>query len=186
MPTKSCLSKLERPCRPRWDESVKTCLLFLKQTTCSFSEDHQNKWSFEKKIWLGWSNWVTVFPKMFLGMQFFGNIHFCISELLTFFTISRTEGESGAKRIFPISRGFTALQAILVKGFDSKFWINALQKGAEDRKKERQSLCNPTQILSHVTCSRAFYWQYRQFESEWVKAHSAVQKYNVWMDRKDY
>lgn len=71
---------------------------------------------------------------MFPGMQFFSNMHFCISELLTFFRIFRTEGESGAKRIFPISRGFTALQAILVKGFDSKFWINALQKGAKDRK----------------------------------------------------
>lgn len=73
---------------------------------------------------------------MFLGMQFFRNIYFCISELLTFFMISRTEGESGAKRIFPISRGFTALQTILVKGFDSKFWINALQNGAKDRKKD--------------------------------------------------
>lgn len=79
---------------------------------------------------------MTVFQKMFLRMQFFRNIHFCISELLTFFRICRTEGESGAKRIFPISRGFTALQAILVKGFDSKFWINALQKGAKDRKKD--------------------------------------------------
>lgn len=79
---------------------------------------------------------MTVFQKKFLEMQHFRNIHFLISELLTFFMISRTEGESGAKRIFPISRGFTALQAILVKGFDSKFWINALQKGAKDRKKD--------------------------------------------------
>lgn len=76
---------------------------------------------------------MTSFQKMFPRMHFFRNIHLCISKL-TFLSICRTEGESGAKRIFPISRGFTALQAILVKGFDSKFWINALQKGAKDRK----------------------------------------------------
>lgn len=97
-------------------------------------------------------------------MPFARNKQFCISEVLTFFRICRTEGESGAKRIFPISRGFTALQAILVKGFDSKFWINALQKGAKD-KKERQSLCNLTQILSYKTSCRVFYWQYDQFKA---------------------
>lgn len=120
---------------PRLNESVKTCLLFFKEYL-SFLWGPWEQMDFEKKIWLGWDNWVTVFQKIFLGMQFFRNINFCISELLTFFTISRTEGESGTKRIFPISRGFTALQAILVKGFDSKFWINALQNGAKDRKKD--------------------------------------------------
>lgn len=77
-----------------------------------------------------------------MHLFFFRNTHIYISEFLTFFRICRTDGESGATRIFPISRGFTALQAILVKGFDSKFWINALQKGAKDRKTDK-SLSNP-------------------------------------------
>ena len=52
---------------------------------------------------------------------------------LTFFRILRVAGESGVKRIFPISKGFAALQAILVRGFDSRLWINALQKVAVRR-----------------------------------------------------
>ena len=52
---------------------------------------------------------------------------------LTFFSILRVAGESGVKRIFPISKGFAALQAILVRGFDSRLWINALQKVAVRR-----------------------------------------------------
>lgn len=52
---------------------------------------------------------------------------------LTFFSILRIAGESGVKRIFPISKGFAALQAILVRGFDSRLWINALQKVAARR-----------------------------------------------------
>lgn len=52
---------------------------------------------------------------------------------LTFFRILRVAGESGVKRIFPISKGFAALQAILVRGFDSRRWINALQKVAVKR-----------------------------------------------------
>ena len=52
---------------------------------------------------------------------------------LTFFSILRVAGESGVKRIFPINKGFAALQAILVRGFDSRLWINALQKVAVRR-----------------------------------------------------
>lgn len=52
---------------------------------------------------------------------------------LTFCSILRAAGESGVKRIFPISKGFAALQAILVRGFDSRLWINALQKVAARR-----------------------------------------------------
>lgn len=64
---------------------------------------------------------LTVFQSMFLRMQLFRNTHLYIFEFLTFLMICRTGGELGAKRIFPISNGFTALQAILVRGFDSKF-----------------------------------------------------------------
>ena len=49
---------------------------------------------------------------------------------LTFFRIPRAAGQSGVKRIFPISSGFAALQAILVRGLDSRLWISALQKVA--------------------------------------------------------
>jgi len=52
---------------------------------------------------------------------------------LTFFSILRVAGESGVKRIFLINKGFAALQAILVRGFDSRLWINALQKVAVRR-----------------------------------------------------
>lgn len=52
------------------------------------------------------------------------------SSDLTFFSILRAAGESGVKRIFPINRGFAALHAILVRGLDSRLWINALQKVA--------------------------------------------------------
>lgn len=52
---------------------------------------------------------------------------------LTFCRILRAAGESGVKRIFPINKGFAALQAILVRGFDSRLWINALQKVAARR-----------------------------------------------------
>jgi hypothetical protein len=52
----------------------------------------------------------------------------------TFFRTLCTAGESGVKRIFPISKGFAAIHAILVRGFDSRLWINALQKGAVGEK----------------------------------------------------
>lgn len=55
------------------------------------------------------------------------------SQDLTFCSILRTAGESGVKRIFPITKGFAALQAILVRGFDSRLWISALQKVAARR-----------------------------------------------------
>lgn len=50
---------------------------------------------------------------------------------LTLFNILRTAGESGAYRIFPISRGLTEFHTILVTGLDSRVCIRALQNGAE-------------------------------------------------------
>lgn len=85
----------------RWNEWVKTCLLFFKQSTCPSSEDHQNKWNFEKKIWLGWGNWVTVFQKKFLEMQLFRNIHFCIQNFLHFLWFPVQKVNQEQREFFP-------------------------------------------------------------------------------------
>lgn len=59
---------------------------------------------------------------------------------ITLFIIFLTAGESGVKRIFPITRGFTEFHMIFVTGFDSRFCISALQKGAVvQRESERET-----------------------------------------------
>lgn len=54
--------------------------------------------------------------------------------------ILRVAGVSGVYKIFPMSRGFSALQIIREIGLDSKFLIMLLQYGAEGTEKEKIKL----------------------------------------------
>lgn len=105
-------------------------LLSKKQTEASLPEEHSISLFFFLSL-------SPTFPSPFLspslillsGPRQKGQAKW----VLTFFSILRAAGESGVKRIFPISRGFAALQAILDRGLDSRLWINALQKVAARR-----------------------------------------------------
>lgn len=51
--------------------------------------------------------------------------------------ILRVAGVSGVYKIFPMSRGFSALQIIREMGLDSRFFIMLLQYGAEGAAEEQ-------------------------------------------------